>query len=244
MKPRRSLRRLNDVSKILSILLVLAVAATACGGTEPAGTPDTTGIPDIVPTTQSPVSTDPAADLPDPVLSALVDDATERLGVARDEVEVLSSRAVTWNDGALGCPEPGMFYTQALVEGQQVVIAGPEDTLDYRVDSSGEFRICGESDSVSGAVDAAVAESRRMLAETSGADSESFVLVSAGPTSVPPDEPCRPGLTQEMDPDIPLVQAIEVVLTADGIGHRFVTAEDVTHDCGAALDSRGTRTTP
>ena len=41
----------------------------------------------------------------------------ERMAVALDAVEVISARRVTWGDGAVGCPEPGMMYTQALVPG-------------------------------------------------------------------------------------------------------------------------------
>ena len=45
-----------------------------------------------------------------------------RLGVDPGELEVVSVEEVTWPDGSLGCPEPGMSYTQALVEGSKVVL--------------------------------------------------------------------------------------------------------------------------
>ena len=35
---------------------------------------------------------------------------------------VEASRGVTWRDGSLGCPKPGMMYTQALVEGALIVL--------------------------------------------------------------------------------------------------------------------------
>ena len=58
-----------------------------------------------------------------------------------------SSRAdaVTFSDGSLDCPEPGMSYTQALVDGYQVEIEAGDETLDYRVGAGGSFRLC-ESD--------------------------------------------------------------------------------------------------
>jgi hypothetical protein len=49
-------------------------------------------------------------------------DLTQRLGVDAAEVSVVSSEEVTWPDGSLGCPEPGMHYTQALVPGNRTVL--------------------------------------------------------------------------------------------------------------------------
>jgi hypothetical protein len=39
---------------------------------------------------------------------------------------VVQAEAVTWPDGALGCPEPGIVYTQALVPGYWVVVEAEE----------------------------------------------------------------------------------------------------------------------
>ena len=39
-----------------------------------------------------------------------LEDAERRTGVARSELTVISAEAVTWADGSLGCPEPGMSY--------------------------------------------------------------------------------------------------------------------------------------
>ena len=49
-------------------------------------------------------------------------DLTKRLGVDPAQVTVVSSDDVTWRDGSLGCPEPGMRYTMALVPGTRTVL--------------------------------------------------------------------------------------------------------------------------
>ncbi|MGW6200017.1 hypothetical protein ACWF0M_28005 [Kribbella sp. NPDC055110] len=49
-------------------------------------------------------------------------DLAKRLGVEAAQVTVVSSEDVTWPDGSLGCPEPGMYYTQALVPGNRTVL--------------------------------------------------------------------------------------------------------------------------
>ena len=50
-------------------------------------------------------------------------DLAARLDVDPSEIEVVSVEEVTWPDGSLGCPKPGMSYTQALVDGQLIILA-------------------------------------------------------------------------------------------------------------------------
>ncbi len=51
-----------------------------------------------------------------------VADLADRLGLAADAISVVLMEDVTWSDGSLGCPEPGMSYTQALVDGYRIVL--------------------------------------------------------------------------------------------------------------------------
>jgi hypothetical protein len=46
-----------------------------------------------------------------------IDDLMQRLNIPMDEIALVDITNVVWPDGSLGCPKPGMFYTQALVEG-------------------------------------------------------------------------------------------------------------------------------
>ncbi|MDT0166757.1 hypothetical protein Q9R32_14475 [Actinotalea sp. AC32] len=73
----------------------------------PAGTAPPTG------------TTPPAAGTPAAVAVA---DLAARLDVAPEQITVVRADAVTWRDGSMGCPRPGMSYTQALVEGTLVVL--------------------------------------------------------------------------------------------------------------------------
>ncbi|MDT8409633.1 MAG: hypothetical protein RQ741_08555 [Wenzhouxiangellaceae bacterium] len=49
-------------------------------------------------------------------------DLAERAGVALQDIELTETQHVTWPSGALGCPEPGMMYTQALVPGYRMTL--------------------------------------------------------------------------------------------------------------------------
>jgi len=84
--------------------------------------------------------TTPAA-LPSEILAAIVADAAGQVS-APAEIVVVSAEPVRWNDGSLGCPEPGRAYTQSLVDGYRVIVRAGDVELDYRVNGRGRFRIC------------------------------------------------------------------------------------------------------
>jgi hypothetical protein len=75
-------------------------------------------------------------------IDAALADAARRTGVERTDLEVLSAEAVTWSDGSLGCPQPGMMYTQALVPGFRIRVRAGEETLDYHAGRSGAPLLC------------------------------------------------------------------------------------------------------
>lgn len=59
---------------------------------------------------------------PSPHADIALADLAHRLAVDAAAIVVVSSEEVTWSDGSLGCPEPGMRYTQALVNGTRVIL--------------------------------------------------------------------------------------------------------------------------
>jgi len=73
--------------------------------------------------------------------TALLTDLVDR-GVSTDGLEVVSARAMTWPNGALGCPKPGMAYTQMVTAGYQVVVKAGQKTYDYRFGTSATPRLC------------------------------------------------------------------------------------------------------
>ncbi len=82
-------------------------------------------------------------EVPAALLQLVLDDASERTGRPAGDLEVVVSEAHEWPDGALGCPEPGQFYTQAITPGYRVVLAvGDGSMLDYRLTARGSLRLC------------------------------------------------------------------------------------------------------
>ena len=77
------------------------------------------------------------------ILDPILNKASALANVAREQLVIVRAESVVWNDGSLGCPEPGMMYTQALVNGYCVVIEAAGRTYDFRVGSA-SFRLCPE----------------------------------------------------------------------------------------------------
>ena len=103
-------------------------------------TPDATPLAEEVPglTPRPPVT----GEVPAGLLDAILADLAGRRDVSTDEIEVVRGESVVWRDGSLGCPQPGMMYTQALVPGYQVVLRVDDETFDYHAGESGFFVLC------------------------------------------------------------------------------------------------------
>ena len=81
-------------------------------------------------------------DISQEMLDELLTQAAGDTGVPENEIMVVTAESVTWSDGSLGCPEPGMGYTQALVPGYRVVLDVAGEEIHYHAGSDGEFFAC------------------------------------------------------------------------------------------------------
>lgn len=151
------------MSRIGGIVLVLMLVTAACAGGDdlsaeatPATTSATTAPADVAaaralstPSNTVPGRFDPAAqpldpdEVPQEIISTVLEDAGGRPD--NSAYEVLLAETQIWSDGSLGCPEPGVSYTQALVDGYQVIISGPTGDQDYRIAANGYFFICTQT---------------------------------------------------------------------------------------------------
>lgn len=135
----------------------LALAVLACGPAQPSATPtppNTITAPPsptpggkITPVPTPPVSVKPIAPeeppvsmtpIPtptDPALQKLVDqakaDLAARLGLKPEQIALLELAAVVWPDSSLGCPQPGMAYTQVLQDGLRIRLGVGQSVYQY-----------------------------------------------------------------------------------------------------------------
>ena len=109
----------------------IALLAAACGtdSTEPS---DSTTPSEATTSTTAPETTPVAPPSSDAYpIEAAIDDLSERLGVPAGAITLVSTESVEWNDGSLGCPQPGESYTQALVPGYRIVLEADDTTYVY-----------------------------------------------------------------------------------------------------------------
>lgn len=67
-----------------------------------------------------------------------LDDAARRSQRDVSTLKLVSADAVTWPDGSLGCPQPGMQYPQALVPGFRIRIQAGAQILEYHAGPRGQ----------------------------------------------------------------------------------------------------------
>lgn len=81
-------------------------------------------------------------EIPVELMERIFADLESRSGRERAEFTVVRSMAMIWPNGALGCPEPGMVYTQATVPGYWAVLELDGKQYDYRGSERGFITLC------------------------------------------------------------------------------------------------------
>ena len=98
------------------------------GTPSPSPTLQTTRTFAVTPIIEETVTNNPPQPLPqNPQLARFVEQARQdlagRLNVRPDEIDFLVFESVVWPDSSLGCPQPGMAYTQVQRDGYQILLA-------------------------------------------------------------------------------------------------------------------------
>lgn len=75
-------------------------------------------------------------------LAFAVQDLANRLKIAPESLELVDVTQVIWRDGSLGCPQPGMLYTQALVHGVRIRLRGGGIIYHYHSSRNGKPFLC------------------------------------------------------------------------------------------------------
>jgi hypothetical protein len=148
----------DDSASTQPLLTNPSAAASNAANTSPAQTePTATAVPVATVATTAPTTTRPMAVSPltvvgaaeettvapspiiDPALQPVVDqavaDLATRLKIDASKIRTLSAQSMSWPDGSLGCPQPGMVYTQVMVDG--VLIHLSVDGTAYSYHSGG-----------------------------------------------------------------------------------------------------------
>lgn len=116
-------------------LLIAGLLLGGCGGDETAT--DRTAEDPVSSSTPAPGADTPAARASVAALAAQLD-------LGEDEIVVTKVEEVTWKDGSLGCAEQGTMYTQALVDGQRIVLEAGGETHEFHAGGGRDPFLCEE----------------------------------------------------------------------------------------------------
>jgi hypothetical protein len=129
-------------------VLAIAVGAflvAACGASDGTAGSTTTTTTTTTTATEDDVRPSTPTSSPDETLiGAAVADLAARLAVDAADIGLVLHEDVTWRDGALGCPQPGVSYTQALVDGYRIVLSVDETEYHYHGRSGDIPFLCEE----------------------------------------------------------------------------------------------------
>jgi hypothetical protein len=124
---------------IVAALLLLSACASGTPGATPTNPASRFQTTEPLPSASTPSGF--SATLSEARLGAIRADLAGR-GVQTDQLRVVSAQSVTFNDGSLGCPAPGVQYTQAQVKGMQVVVEAAGRRFDYRFGAGDSPKLC------------------------------------------------------------------------------------------------------
>lgn len=124
---------------VLTVLVLLSACASGVPGASPSPSDSRFGTTEPMPSMSAPSGT--PASVSAARMEAIRQDLTVR-GVDTGQLAVVSAESVTFNDGSLGCPQPGVQYTQAQVNGMRVVVQAGGRTYDYRFGASDTPMLC------------------------------------------------------------------------------------------------------
>lgn len=136
-------RRVLHRARSLRPVALMAPAALLALGTACAQSP-----PPVAPAPPPPVQGKPMPANLNSISEAALADAHRLTGLPSDQLRVVSAEPVTWRDGSLGCPQPGMVYTEALVPGYRIRIQAGAQELDYHASRGGQLVLCPAGQSV------------------------------------------------------------------------------------------------
>lgn len=126
-----------------ALLLTMTTLLASCA--DSAGEPATDSMKSSESSTSTSTSTEADERADRPGVATAMADLAERSETDPGDVTITSLEQVTWRDGSLGCPQPGMAYSQALVDGQRLVLAvasDPTQSFDYHAGPRGAFSYC------------------------------------------------------------------------------------------------------
>jgi hypothetical protein len=208
--------------KTLLKILILALFLTACA-------PAATNQPEIPPDNSYPSPSYPNPSYPNddttpnltPAQQAAITLLSQTLSLPADQLTVISTEAVTWPNGCLDVERPGMFCTQAVVDGYRILIEANGRQYEVRTNETGSMALIASGMEAGSLIEVVLI---RQLAENLGLQEASVSVVSNEPVEFA--DACLGVAMQDVMCAQVIVPGRIVVLEADGVQYEYHVSDD------------------
>jgi hypothetical protein len=130
---------------LIAATLLLTACGAASGGPTPVPTVQVTAAPSVSPSSNPLPGSNGNPDAQAAVVDGALRDAAAHLGVSMADVHVDRVEPRQWGDSSLGCPRPGLMYSQIVTPGFLIIISGAGKILEYHTDTRDRVVLCKET---------------------------------------------------------------------------------------------------
>jgi hypothetical protein len=156
-----------------------------------------------------------------PAQQAALTHLSVTLNLPADQINLVSTEAVTWPDGCLGVQRPDVMCTQALVEGYQMIFDANGTEYELHTNETGSAVVIASGLDVNSLIEPVLI---RQLAGNLGLDAETVSVVSNEPADF--DTTCL-GVTMQ---DVMCAEVVTpgriIILESDDVRYEYHVSDD------------------
>jgi hypothetical protein len=78
------------------------------------------------------------------LIDKTIADLAQELSIPASQIKFMEARKITWPDASLGCPKPGMVYSQVLTPGYVIQLQADNRVYEYHTDADQLIVFCRE----------------------------------------------------------------------------------------------------
>jgi hypothetical protein len=205
---------------------LFAVLVSACSTPGSGVIVEVTATPTRPAPTETPAPSEPASpDAQQPAVQAAIEALAAALGIARDQIKVVSVEAVEWPDGCLGIIRINALCAQGIVPGYRVILEAAGQQYEYRTNEDGSV-LAPAAGLAAEAPENIVEAARLALSMALGLDVSGIAIVKAAPVEWPdgclglslPGQACTEAITP----------GYLIALAANGRQYEYRTNQDAS----------------
>jgi len=133
----KSYKLIAYLDKYPVVILIILILVSCTPRLIPVPEPTQGAIPTMTPNPTTPNT---------PNLQSLIEkakaDLAQRLSISVDQINGIEAQAVIWSNSSLGCPQPGMMYTEVLTPGYLILLNANGQDYEYHAGKGSDIFLC------------------------------------------------------------------------------------------------------